>query len=90
MLRDSYETILQDMIYDMLTKEVFEKNQLEYLRGLDKCGEAFGMKFKLGFQVKQEESRPERLDDDDDTGDILVDRRLKSIVDSHQRSSSAS
>lgn len=38
MLRDSYETILQDMIYDMLTKEVFEKNQLEYLRGLDKCG----------------------------------------------------
>lgn len=46
------------------------------------------MKFKLGFQVKPEESRPERIDDDDDTGEILIDRRLKRVVDSHQRSSS--
>lgn len=38
MLRDSFETILQDMIYEMLTKSIFEKNQLEYLRGIDRSG----------------------------------------------------
>jgi hypothetical protein len=64
MMRDSFRSLIQDSIYDMLTSEEFEKYPIDYLRGIDRCSEAFKTKFKLGFQVRShEEPRDLKLND---------------------------
>jgi|JI6StandDraft_1071083.scaffolds.fasta_scaffold34675_4 hypothetical protein len=39
----------------MLASEEFEKHPIDFLRGIDRCGEAFKTKFKLSFQIKNHE-----------------------------------
>ncbi len=74
-------------MHEMLSMELFERHPLEYLRGMDRTGEAFKTKFKLPFQSKlNEEIRAEKIEDDGESIDLIVDKRLRSIVDSYKRS----
>lgn len=86
MLQESFQSLIQESLYEMLPSEEFEKFSMDYLRGIDRCGEAFKFKFKLGFQMKSQEEQRQTAEEDSDSSDILVDRRLKSVVDAYKRS----